>query len=427
MGAIVPGIGIAVIDDRQRQASERVRSAPRRSDDGVPAVDVGRKRRVVMLVNSMRRGGGAERAMVALATHLPRERFEVTVVATRTAAGPLVDSLVAQGVHHVSLGRRGRFDVMPFRRLVTMLREERIDVLHAHMFGSNFWGTVLGRLAGVPAVVAQEHSWSYEGQAIRRFLDGHVIGRLCDAFVAVSERDRERMMTLERVPAEKIVVLPNPYVRRPRDQSADIRRDLGIPIAALVVSTVAVLRPEKALEVLLQAFASLLVIVPEAILVIAGEGPCRSALEQQARDLGIDESVRFPGWWQEVGGLLEATDVAALCSDREGAPLFALECMAHLAPLVSTDVGGIAELLGSGAVITVPPRDPAALAGALAVLLRDPERRAAQARAASALLPRYEIDNVVREFSALYDRLLARPRNASKRGFWVADSVESRV
>lgn len=391
--------------------------------DASPA-DAGRKRRVVMLINRMSRGGGAERAMVAVATHLPRDRFDVTVVTTRPAAGPLVDSLVTQGVRHVSLNRRGRFDLAPFRRLVMMLREERIDVLHAHMFGSNFWATVLGRLAGVPVVVAQEHSWSYQGQAARRFLDGHVIGRFCDAFVAVSERDRDRMITLEGVPAEKIVVLPNPYVRRPRDESADVRRDLSIPVGAPVIATVAVLRPEKALEVLLQAFVELLANIPEAILVIAGDGPCRGALERRAADLGISASVRFPGWWQEVGRLLEATDVAALSSDREGAPLFALECMAHTTPLVSTDVGGIAELLRDGhGVLTVPRRDPSALAGALTALLRDPERRAAQARAAAAFLPKYEIDNVVGEFSELYDRLLER----SKQRQALRGSVEFRV
>jgi hypothetical protein len=149
--------------------------------------------RLVMLVNRMSLGGGAERAMVALATHLPRDRFEVTVVTTRAAEGPLVEMLAAQRIRVLALNRRGRFDVAPLHRLCTLLRDERIDILHAHMFGSNFWGTMLGRLAGVPVVVAQEHSWSYEGQPVRRFLDGRVIGRLCEAFVALSKRDREGM------------------------------------------------------------------------------------------------------------------------------------------------------------------------------------------------------------------------------------------
>ena len=117
--------------------------------------------------------------------------------------------------------------------------------------------------------------------------------------------------------------------------------------------------------------------------------------------------MRFLGWWQDVGGLLEAADVAVISSDYEGAPLFALECMAHGAPLVSTDVGNVGELLGDGeGVLLVPPRDPPAMARAITALLSDPERRALQARAAAERLPRFEIDSVTREFVGLYDRLL---------------------
>jgi Glycosyl transferases group 1 len=119
------------------------------------------------------------------------------------------------------------------------------------------------------------------------------------------------------------------------------------------------------------------------------------------------------GWLEEVGSLLEAADVAAMSSDYEGAPVFALECMARMAPLVSTDVGNISELLGEGeGVITVPPRDPAAMARALAALLCDPARRATQVRAAGERLRSYEIDNAVSEFTQLYDRLFGA---ASKR------------
>src|SRR6478609_3840803 len=97
--------------------------------------------RVVMLINRMKRGAGAERTMVMLATHLPRDRFEVTVATTRPAEGPLVETLRTEGIRHVALDRRSRFDVAPMRRFAAFLRSERIDVVHAHMFGSNFWGT----------------------------------------------------------------------------------------------------------------------------------------------------------------------------------------------------------------------------------------------------------------------------------------------
>jgi glycosyltransferase involved in cell wall biosynthesis len=362
-----------------------------------------------MLINKLNHAGGAERAMVALATHLPRDRFQVVVATTRRDNGPLLDSILADGIPHLALDRRSRLDVVPFRRFVAFLRDERIDVVHAHMFGSNLWASIFGRLAGVPAVIAHEQTWSYEGDPVRRFLDGHVIGRLADAFVAVSERDRDRMIDLEGVPAEKIVLLPNPYVPRPDVRSVDVRRQLGLAADAPVVATVAVLRPQKALHVLLEAFAQLSSSIPDARLVIGGDGECRKALEQRARELGLARRVHFLGWWQDVGGLLEAAEVAAMSSDYEGSPLFALECMAHGTPLVSTDVGNVGSLLGDGrGVVIVPRRDPSALAGAIASLLHDPARRAAQAAAAAKRLPRYQIANVAAEFGELYERLVAQ-------------------
>jgi glycosyltransferase involved in cell wall biosynthesis len=375
---------------------------------GTTAARPGRLR-VVMLINKLNPGGGAERAMVGLATHLPRDRFQVVVATTRRDKGPLLDSILAEGIPHLALDRRSRLDVVPFRRLVAFLRGERIDVVHAHMFGSNLWASIFGRLAGVPAVIAHEQTWSYEGDPVRRFLDGHVIGRLADAFVAVSERDRDRMIDLEGVPAEKIVLIPNPYVPRPDVRPVDVRRQLGLAADAPVVATVAVLRPQKALHVLLEAFAQLSSSLPDARLVIGGDGECREALEHRAGELGLAKRVHFLGWWHDVGGLLEAAEVAAMSSDYEGSPLFALECMAHGTPLVSTDVGNVGSLLGDGrGVVIVPRRDPSALAGAIASLLRDPARRAAQAAAAAKRLPRYQIANVAAEFGELYERLVAQ-------------------
>jgi len=117
-----------------------------------------------------------------------------------------------------------------------------------------------------------------------------------------------------------------------------------------------------------------------------------------------------------VGGVLDAIDVATITSDREGAPLFAIECMAHRTPLVSTDVGNIGEVLDDGTGVTlVPRRDPVRLAAALEGLLRDPRQRAAQAAAAAERFQRYEIDNVAREFGALYDELYVRANGGAVR------------
>ena len=139
--------------------------------------------------------------------------------------------------------------------------------------------------------------------------------------------------------------------------------------------------------------------------------------KQRARALGISDRVRFLGWWQDVGGLLEAADLAVISSDYEGSPLFALECMAHRAALVSTDVGNVGELLGDREGVTlVPPRDPSALAEAILSRLSDRQRRTAQIEAAAARLPRYEVASVTREFADLYETLLqSSPRGRVSR------------
>jgi glycosyltransferase involved in cell wall biosynthesis len=362
--------------------------------------------KVVMLIESLDYDpGGAERLVVALATRLPRERFDVTVCTTRAVDGELLSQVRAAGVRHLALARRSRANLLAWRRLVGFLRRERVDVLHAHMWGSNFWGCLLGRLCRVPVVIAHEHTWAYRGKPYRRLLDGYFIGRLATVFLTVA--NRQLMIAWERVPAEKVVLMPNPYVPRPESGGGDLRAELGIAADAPVVGTIARFRPQKALEVLLDAFASIARGLPEAQLVLAGDGPCRDRLERQARSLGLDGRVRFLGMREDVDVVLRGLDVAAISSDFEGSPLFGFECMAHRRPLVATAVGGLLDVFEDGrTALLVPPGDSAALARALEALLRDPERRESIASAAHAELGGYTIDRIVARYVDLYEGLV---------------------
>ncbi len=349
-----------------------------------------------------------------LATHLPAEHFEVWLCTSRAASGQPIDALRAAGVRHLHLGRReGRLDPLAFRKLAAALRRERIDVLHAHMFGSNVWGTVLGRLCCVPVVVAHEQTWSYEGQPLRRLIDGRVIGRLADAFVAVSEADGRRMIELEKVPPDRVVLLPNAHI--PRGGDADVRAELKLPRGSLVVGTIAVFRAQKALDVLVQAFAIVARSIPAAHLVLAGDGACRAALERQVAEAGLDARVHFLGLRQDVDAVWRSFDVGAMSSDFEGMPLAALECLANGVPLVATDVGGVRDALRHGHDgLLVPRRDPAALAAALEEVLVDPTRREALAVGARERGQEFGIQCIAERFGDLYLRLLAgqRPHEA---------------
>ena len=119
------------------------------------------------------------------------------------------EEIEAAGVGLVVLDRSSRLDLKPWLGAAASWRAWDIDVLHSHKFGSNVWGSVIGTACRVPVIVAHEHTWSYEGEPLRVWVDGHVIGRLADRLVAVSNADARRMVSVEHVDPSKIVVIPN--------------------------------------------------------------------------------------------------------------------------------------------------------------------------------------------------------------------------
>jgi glycosyltransferase involved in cell wall biosynthesis len=356
--------------------------------------------------------GGAERYVEGLALNMPRDRIEPWVCSTRTGEPQAVRALREAGIPHVELNRRSRWQAHRLLRLPALLRRERFDVIHAHKFGSNLWGTLFGRACRVPVILAHEHNWSYDGARMRVWLDGEVIGRLATRFIAVSSANRERMITLEGVPADKVLVMPTGYIPHP-GAAGDIRAELGLAAGAQIVGVAAGMRKEKALDVMLDAHALLVRSVPDAHLVIAGDGPCRSVLERQMRDLGIEGSVHMLGGRRDVDSILRGADAGALSSDWEGMPLFVFECMATDTPIVATAVGGLPDIVEDGETgLLVPARDPRALAGALQRLLTDRPLARRLAASAATRLGEYRIDTVAARFADLYEQLMAEAGRA---------------
>jgi len=371
-----------------------------------------RKLRVVTLVDRPTVTGGAERLAVQVAARLDHDRFESILCASRRTDEPLLDRELAEaGVEVLALGGRSKLDVRAWRPLVRRLAE--VDVVHAHMFGSNVWGTLLGRLKRVPVVVAHEHTWSFQGQPLRRLLDRELVGRFADAFIAVAEEDRRKMIEVEGVDPDTIRLIPNGIPDPEPGDGGAVRRELGIPENAPVIGVVCELRAQKALDVLFAAAAQLRHELPELRVLVAGDGPEREGLEKEARRLDLDGTVRLLGIRRDVPALLDALDVAVLSSDYEGSPLSVMEYMAAGKPVVSTRVGGVPELVEDGVHgLLVEPRDPGALAAAIGRLLHDPgEARRLGEQGRERQQRELSLDAMVRKIEDLYEELwLASPR-----------------
>ena len=361
-------------------------------------------------------GGGAERVAMEIATRLDQSRFESVFCASRYWEGARSDlvqdaerRMDEAGVRYFGLGRRSGTDLYRWLSLRGILRRERVDVLHSHMFGSNVGGTVIGRLARVPAIVAHEHTWSFEGRPLRRLVDREVIGRGSSVFIAVSRDDRRKMIEIEGVNPNKILHVPNGIAPPPPPTGADVRSDLGIPAGVPLVGTVSVLRPQKALDVFIRASAQLLREDPDLRVLLAGDGPLRGELTELVQSLGVEDRLLMLGYRSDASDVMAALDVAVSSSAFEGSPLAVMEYMESARPIVATRVGGVPDLIEDGVHgLLVDSGDEAGLAVAIRRMLDDPEaaRRMGEA-ARERRRHEFTVDLMVRRFEALYERLVA--------------------
>lgn len=302
---------------------------------------------------------------------------DVAFVAPRP--GSFVELALHEGfrVHRLALGRT--FQLGRAAALARLLRRERTDLLHTHaLAAANVLARLGARLAGVPVVAHLhiENRFRAPTAPLLRRLDS-ATARLCARLVAVSD-DTRRAYERQGYPAGRIEVVHNGVELDGAWPATDgVRAELGIPAGAPLVGEIARLCEVKGQRELIHA----LPLLPEArVLFVGGDlergGAFKRALERDAERLGVRDRVVFTGHRHDARRLLAELDVLVLPAWTEGLPLVVLEAMAQRRPVVATPVGGTPEVVADGETgLLVPPRDPAALAGALRRLLDDPDLR----------------------------------------------------
>jgi len=224
-----------------------------------------------------------------------------------------------------------------------------------------------------------------------------------DAIAAVSEKGRALWIAHARIDPKKIHVIHNgvelPDLERADEIAAEVRRELGVPSEGKVIGVVAGMLLVKGHAYVLDAFPEVLDAVPNAWLLLAGDGPRRAGLVRQAARLGIGERVKFLGHRSDVMRVIEACDIIALTSLAESMPFSLLEGMSCGKPIVASAVGGVPELVKDGVTgYLVPPGDSAAVARALIRLLQDPRKMAHMGGAAlERVRSHFSVDKMLRE------------------------------
>jgi glycosyltransferase involved in cell wall biosynthesis len=365
---------------------------------------------VALVLPGFAQMGGAERQVLLLARGLRDRGWRVTVVALSGTADGAKCELYAAGAEFLSLGmRKGLADPRGWIHFNRWLRQERPEVVHAHMPHAAWLARWSRPWAPVRVVLDTIHT-SSTGKAGRR-IGYRLSDWLPDRVTAVSRAAADFYRAAGMVAAERLTVLPNGVdVEAWRPDAAvrnDVRRELGLRDEFLWLAT-GRLEPVKDYPTLLRAMVGL---PSSARLAVAGAGWQKSELRGLTKCLGLEPRVRFLGFEPNVGRWMHAADGFVLSSLWEGLPMGLLEAAACGLPAVATNVPGTPEALVDGVTgWLVPPADPAALNATMTRLMRSSleERATMGERARQRAMALFSLDRVLDRWEALYAELLER-------------------
>jgi len=371
------------------------------------------RRKVLHVIYSLYRGG-AERVIETQLLGGDRRSFEY-LVCSITSGADMIDRMSNAGARVFLLGKRRRGDATAVTKLANLIRLEKVDILHLHNSPGMFWGT-LGQIVsgGRVPIVRTEHNPYLPATmpALYRFLYPRFTRR---ASKVICVSDRVRQSFVERFPelADRFLEIPNgirlqDYEKLP--PRAECRAQFKLLPGAKLIGTVGRMVPVKNHKLLIEALFLVRQTVPDVHLAIIGEGEMREALASYAADLGVSEYVSLVKETQKIDYFYGAIDIFCLSSDSEGMPLTLLEALASGVPVVSTEVGGIPEIIENGTNGYLVPKGSAEyLARRIIELLQDPSRAAAFALKGRAMVhERFPAEKMIKATEAVYEETLTR-------------------
>ena len=379
--------------------------------------------RITFLIDSLG-VGGAERLLVTYLACLKSMGFSVRVCTFAVRNGnPIAADIDKLGVAVDFLSIPLLRDVSAFPRLVRYLRQQKTDLVHTQLEFADSWGTAAAKLLGIPSVSTQ-HTLEdpVKGTKAYRRLKVHrwVLRNFASRIIAVSEETRTHYLRVARFSPDQIVTLyngidltrfdrPNPQRRQ------EVRATLGLGEKTPMITTVAVLRPAKGIQFMLEAMPAILQRVPDARYVVVGDGDHGKALHAIVAEKGLQDHVIFTGVRSDVPDLLAASDLFVLPTLDDALPTVLAEAMASRVPIVASRVGGIPEMVSDGYNgLLVSPQNVEQLAFSCQNLLSDPTlAQQLRENGHQVAYQRYDIRKQAQKLGELYLQLLPGRQGAT--------------
>lgn len=361
--------------------------------------------------------GGTERQVVNIALALDSSRFDLHLACIHRR-GELLQEVEALDVPRPvfpirSLYRPGT--VLQGLRLARYIRANAIQVVHSYGLYPNLLLISAAKLAGAPVVIASIRDRGDILTAAQRWLQ-KLVCRFADCVLVNAESIREALIEYGYSPGN-IVVIRNgisPSKFAGPCETPAIREELGLPLSARLVVVLSRLNRMKGIEYFLSAAQMIADELPDVRFLVVGDGVIKSELEACAIQLGLGGRVVFTGFRTDVPKLLSEVALSVLPSLSEGLSNTLLESMAAAVPVIASRVGGNSELIEHGVSgLLVAPRDPAALANAMRIVLRNPDLAARLGQGGKCRITvMFSMDRSIRDVQRLYRRLVETPERS---------------
>lgn len=344
--------------------------------------------------------------------HRLKDSIEPTILCL-DSVGQIGEELRAEGVEVLSFGRRPGRDWRLGLRMARVIRERRLDVVHAHQYTPFFYGALAKLFHPGFRLMITEHGRHYPDRVfpLRRAVNRLVLDRLADAVTACSKFSAQGLRNVDGFAGSRIQVIENGVEIDQYGVSwnrAATKRTVGLDPDRKYLIHAARHHPVKDQKTLLGGFALAAADLPHVDLLMVGDGVLRNDLERMASELHIAHRVKFLGVRNDVPDLMRASDVFVLSSLSEAASLTLIEAMATGLPSVITNVGGNPEIARHEVEALLYPRgDREGLASCLRRVFTDATLArqlgtSARARAEG----RYQLDGTIEEYYRAYCRLM---------------------
>ena len=363
--------------------------------------------------------GGGERVFAQIINRLSGEQYNIIVACLPT--GTFIERIKGSEAQIKSFDMRNRFNFRVILQLSSLIKKERVDIVHSQGARADFFARIAAKLASAPNVVSTVPMpvEGFDVHPIRKLI--YIIfsrfsERFVDRFMVVSDSLEKMMIEKHGIEPQKVVKIYNGIETDEyciSDEEIAYRRssfrkksDLGENVP--VIGVIGRLVWQKGFKYFIEAIPDVLKEFKDARFLLVGEGELEDELKVKSKKLKLEDKIIFTGFLSDIRDVLASIDILVIPSLQEGLPVVLLEAMAMKKPIVAANIEGIMEILENGVTgLLVPPRDIKALAEAVIDLLKHQDKANQMGIAARRVVEeRFGVDTMVQQVKKVYEELL---------------------